>query len=68
MCYQSLISDACVHAYIKVQNICPLIRLAYKANRAGGWERAGFAGKRLHNIPVLKCIYGQLLSGVLFYF
>ena len=40
MCYQSFISDAWVHAYISVQNICTLIRLAGKANLAGGKERA----------------------------
>jgi hypothetical protein len=40
MCYQSFISDAWVHAYISVQNICALIRLAGKANRAVGKERA----------------------------
>ena len=28
MCGQSLISDACVHAYINVQHICTLIRRA----------------------------------------
>ena len=39
-CYQSFISDDWVHAYISVQNICTLIRLAGKANLAGGKERA----------------------------
>jgi hypothetical protein len=28
MCYQALISDAWVHAYINVQHICTLIRRA----------------------------------------
>ena len=41
-------SDAWVHAYINVQHICTLIRRG---------ERAGFAGKSLHKISVLKYIY-----------
>jgi hypothetical protein len=40
MCTLPVISDALMHAYIKVQHICPPIRRAGLANRAGGKERA----------------------------
>jgi hypothetical protein len=50
-----VISEAWVHAYINVQHICTPIRR--ELGKLRGWERAGFAGKHLHKISVLKYIY-----------
>jgi hypothetical protein len=48
-CYVLLvISDAWVHVYINVQHSCT------QAGGSRGWERAGYTGKNLHKISVLK--------------